>query len=198
MLKLITIAAVLMALTACQKQDGEQSGSVDTTLPEEKQITQPTADNTTVADLTSDALEGELDDSATETSDGMSAEGDPEGLDHIARRARMAEEGQGGDETSLPREARGNPQYWVTSDDYPPSAIRNAEQGTSGLMFDVTATGRVENCQVTASSGSSTLDEAACRLVTRRGRYSPALDEAGNPVAGGSKTMRYTWRLPDE
>ena len=94
--------------------------------------------------------------------------------------------------------ARGNPASWVTTDDYPPSSIRNQEQGTSGLTFDINEQGRIENCRVTSSSGSSTLDDTACRLVTRRGRYSPALDQAGNPTRGGTKTLRFTWRLPEE
>ncbi|PTQ13001.1 energy transducer TonB [Sphingomonas oleivorans] len=94
--------------------------------------------------------------------------------------------------------ARGNPGSWVTTDDYPPSAIRNEEQGTVGLTFEVNAQGRIENCRISSSSGSSTLDDAACRLVTRRGRYSPALDQSGNPIPGGTKTLRFTWRLPTE
>ncbi|MBU3078169.1 energy transducer TonB [Sphingomonas quercus] len=94
-------------------------------------------------------------------------------------------------------EARGNPGSWVTTDDYPPSAIRDGIQGTSQLTFDINPQGRIENCRVTASSGSPLLDDTACKLVVRRGRYSPALDQAGNPMSGGTKTLRFTWRLPE-
>lgn len=93
---------------------------------------------------------------------------------------------------------RGNPASWVTSEDYPASALRNEEQGVVGLTFDINAQGRVENCRVSSTSGSSVLDDTACRLVTRRGRYSPALDAAGNPIPGGTKTLRFTWKLPDD
>lgn len=93
--------------------------------------------------------------------------------------------------------ARGNPSSWVTTDDYPSSSIRNEEQGTTGLTFEVDPAGKVINCRVTSSSGSATLDDTACRLVTRRGRYTPALDQAGNPTGGGTKTLRFTWRLPE-
>lgn len=93
--------------------------------------------------------------------------------------------------------ARGNPGSWVTSDDYPASALRDGLQGKSTLTFNINAEGKIEGCRVTGSSGSSVLDEAACRLVTRRGRYSPAKDQNGQPTAGGSKTLTFTWRLPE-
>lgn len=91
--------------------------------------------------------------------------------------------------------ARGNPGEWVTNDDYPASALRNEEEGSVGISFNVNARGRVEGCSVTAGSGSRALDDATCRLVTSRGRYSPALDAAGNPIAGGRKSLRFTWKI---
>ena len=92
---------------------------------------------------------------------------------------------------------KGNPGSWVTNDAYPPSSVRDQEQGISGLTFEVNAQGRIENCRVSSSSGSATLDRTACSLVTRRGRYSPALNAAGQPVPGGTKTLRFTWKLPE-
>ncbi len=91
--------------------------------------------------------------------------------------------------------AKGNPASWVTNDDYPPSSLRAEEQGKVGITFSINAQGRVEGCTVTSPSGFSSLDKATCSLVTRRGRYSPALDAAGNPIAGGRKTLRFTWQI---
>ena len=91
---------------------------------------------------------------------------------------------------------KGNPGSWVTDADYPASALNAEEEGVSGLTFEVNAAGRIENCRVSSSSGSSTLDRTACRLVTSRGRYTPALDAAGRPTFGGTKTLRFTWKLP--
>ena len=91
--------------------------------------------------------------------------------------------------------AKGNPGSWVTQDDYPPAALRAEQEGSVGLSCNVNAQGRIENCSVTSSSGASVLDEATCRLVTRRGRYSPALDAAGNPIPGGRKTLRFRWQI---
>jgi protein TonB len=91
--------------------------------------------------------------------------------------------------------AKGNPADWITQDDYPPSSIRAEEEGTTSITWTINTQGRVENCRVTQSSGSSALDQAACRALTRRGRYSPATDAAGNPIAT-TQSRRVVWRLP--
>ena len=91
--------------------------------------------------------------------------------------------------------AKGDPAQWVSTDDYPPSSLRSQEEGTSAIAWDINTQGRVENCRVTSSSGSSALDRAACAAITRRGRYSPALDQAGNPIRSSS-SRRVTWRMP--
>ncbi len=92
--------------------------------------------------------------------------------------------------------AKGNPANWATTDDYPSSAIRAEEQGTTGFRVDVGPDGRVTSCQVTSSSGSSTLDEATCRLVTRRARFTPAKDTTGAAVSD-TYSNRIRWVLPE-
>ena len=59
-------------------------------------------------------------------------------------------------------------------DFYPALAMRQNEQGVSGLRLVVAADGRVSQCTVTKPSGSTTLDAAACQLATRRWRFTPA------------------------
>ncbi|SFN74825.1 energy transducer TonB [Sphingomonas sp. OK281] len=92
---------------------------------------------------------------------------------------------------------KGDPAQWVSTDDYPPSSLRAEEEGTVGIAWDINAQGRVENCRVTSSSGSSALDRAACAAITRRGRYSPAMDTAGNPIRSSS-SRRVTWKIPPQ
>lgn len=93
--------------------------------------------------------------------------------------------------------ARGDPAQWVTTDDYPPAALREERQGVSKLTWQINEQGRVENCQVVSSSGSPDLDEAACRLIVRRGKYTPAKDQNGNPIRTSSgRTVR--WQIPKE
>jgi len=93
--------------------------------------------------------------------------------------------------------AKGNLPSLFSTEDYPQSAIRNEEQGTTAVRLTIGTDGRVADCQVTASSGSSALDAATCSIIRRRARYSPAQDQAGNPIAG-SDTTRIRWELPEE
>lgn len=92
--------------------------------------------------------------------------------------------------------AKGNPANWISSDDYPPSALRQEAQGTTAISWDINEQGRVENCRVTSSSGNAALDDAACKAITRRGRYTPAVDQNGNPIRS-SQSRRVVWRLPE-
>ena len=93
--------------------------------------------------------------------------------------------------------AKGDPAQWITDADYPPAAQRDEREGTSAITWEINAQGRVENCRVTSSSGSSDLDDAACKLITRRGKYSPALDENGAPMRS-SASRRVKWVLPKD
>jgi protein TonB len=70
----------------------------------------------------------------------------------------------------------------VTSDDYPPVSILLAEQGLVKIKYLVQADGTVGECVVMTSSGSSRLDDAACTMVKRRWRFTPATQK-GKPVA---------------
>ena len=78
--------------------------------------------------------------------------------------------------------------------DYPSAARRNEEQGTVRVSFTVGTDGRVSNCSVVQSSGSSSLDSTTCRIFQSRFRYRPARDSAGNAM---STTVRssVTWEL---
>lgn len=81
----------------------------------------------------------------------------------------------------------------ISDEDYPPSAIRNEESGTSVASFVVGTDGKVQSCS--ASGASPSLDAETCKLIIRRFRYKPAMDASGQPVAE-TKTQRITWRLP--
>lgn len=86
-------------------------------------------------------------------------------------------------------EARSGAENWVSVDDYPPSSIRAREEGTTHVKYTANASGRVENCVVTTSSGSPALDRATCSSLTRRGRYKPTAQST-------ERTTSYTWALP--
>ncbi len=85
---------------------------------------------------------------------------------------------------------------WVARiiQDYPSRALRQEEEGTVGVRVTVGTNGRVDGCSVTSSSGSSILDQAACRSMQRYARFDPALNDAGNPISGSWSTS-ITYRL---
>lgn len=83
---------------------------------------------------------------------------------------------------------------WITNDDYPPGALRAGEQGTVAFDATIGADGRVTGCTVTSSSGSVALDDATCRLITRRARFTPSKDAAGKPISS-TYSSRFRWEL---
>jgi periplasmic protein TonB len=66
--------------------------------------------------------------------------------------------------------------------DYPPSALREREQGRPGFRLTVGPDGRVTGCVILVSSGSPALDSTTCRVLRNRARFTPAVDSNGRPV----------------
>lgn len=93
--------------------------------------------------------------------------------------------------------ARGNLLSLFSNDDYPQAAIRNEESGTTGVRLTIGPDGRVSDCSVTQSSGSSSLDSTTCSILRRRARFTPAKDQAGNPISD-TYSQRIRWELPSE
>lgn len=99
-----------------------------------------------------------------------------------------------------PSQARGastkNERSWAAriQDNYPARALREEIEGTVGVRVTVTPNGRVSNCQVTASSGSPILDQAACQGMERYAQFNPALDSGGSPTDGAYST-RITYKI---
>lgn len=93
--------------------------------------------------------------------------------------------------------ARANLNSYFSTDDYPAAATRERAEGTTAFQLTVNASGRVADCVITMTSGSTALDETTCRILRSRARYTPARDAGGNPTAG-TDSGRVTWRLPVE
>jgi TonB family protein len=94
-----------------------------------------------------------------------------------------------------PPKPKVSPGNWVTNDDYPPAAIRAGQSGVVGFTLTVDASGKVTDCVVDSSSGSSLLDSTTCTLLRARVAFAPARDENGRAVAG-SFSSRFRWELP--
>ena len=79
--------------------------------------------------------------------------------------------------------------------DYPSAAARLLEEGTTGMNLLITADGRVANAEVTQSSGSARLDEAAVKHAMRNWVFTPCT-ENGKAVSC-EQNMRLKWQLED-
>ena len=71
----------------------------------------------------------------------------------------------------------------ITSEDYPPAALRNEAEGRTSAGLVIDPNGRVRRCRIAQSSGHEILDSRVCQLALIRMRFSPALDAAGQPIA---------------
>jgi len=93
-----------------------------------------------------------------------------------------------------PSQARGvqpdNQGSWSRriQENYPPRAVRDEIQGRVGVRVTVGTNGRVADCSVTNSSGSSILDDAACAGMRSYARFKPALNDAGQAITGSYST----------
>jgi len=96
--------------------------------------------------------------------------------------------------TVEPARARANLASYVSNDDYPSSALRREEEGTTGFRLTVGTDGRVTNCTITSSSGSSALDNATCRIMRSRARFTPARNDRGDATTD-TVNARITWRI---
>jgi protein TonB len=95
----------------------------------------------------------------------------------------------------VPARAKANLASLFSDQDYPAAALAAREQGEVAFALDIGANGRVTDCTVTRSSGSSALDDTTCRLITSRARFTPALDATGATVPD-HLAGKIIWRLP--
>ncbi len=79
--------------------------------------------------------------------------------------------------------------------DYPLSAVRNEEAGTTTVDTCVTAEGRLVDITVASSSGSATLDAATLDWA-RSARYLPA-EINGEPFAVCGYRFDYVWQVAE-
>lgn len=94
---------------------------------------------------------------------------------------------------ATPRNAPGG---WITDRDYRSRWIREGREGVARFNLEVSATGRVSNCEIVGSTGHTVLDVATCRLITRRARFNPAVDSNGANVAG-TFSSSVNWQIPE-
>ena len=77
---------------------------------------------------------------------------------------------------------------------YPYWAMAMNEEGRVQFVADVNAAGMVTACRVTQSSGFPNLDLGTCDIVSSQGRFEPARDRNGRPIASDYRRT-VVWQL---
>ena len=73
------------------------------------------------------------------------------------------------------------PFHAISDEDYPPTMLREHEQGSVNVFLTVGINGQIDSC--VAQGAAKILNETSCKLLSRRARFIPATDKHGNPVA---------------
>jgi protein TonB len=97
--------------------------------------------------------------------------------------------------TQSAQSAKGDLRTLFSTDDYPASAAAAGAEGTVRASLTIGADGRVVSCNITQSSGNSSLDSTTCNILRRRAKFTPARDSNGNAVSDTIATPPISWRL---
>jgi protein TonB len=79
--------------------------------------------------------------------------------------------------------------------EYPAASIRLGEVGTTGLNLYIGEDGRVSDAQVSSTSGSERLDEAAKKHAVRSWKFNPCM--VGDKPVACWHPIRFTWKIED-
>lgn len=102
-------------------------------------------------------------------------------------------------ETFTPKRVRplGQPGLWVTPNDYPAADLRAEHEGITKFELIIGADGKVQSCRIIASSGWTSLDNAACAKLIKRGKFAAATD-AGGAAVPGTYSSAVRWTIPKD
>jgi protein TonB len=79
--------------------------------------------------------------------------------------------------------------------EYPAASIRLGEVGTTGLNLYIGEDGKVSDAQISSSSGSERLDEAAKKHAIRSWKFVPCM--VGDKPIACWHPIRFTWKIED-
>ena len=91
--------------------------------------------------------------------------------------------------------AKGDLRTLFSADDYPASAQSAGAEGTAQAQLTIGPDGRVVGCNLTRSTGNSSLDSATCNILRRRAKFTPARDSNGQATTDTVTTPPIVWRL---
>jgi protein TonB len=91
--------------------------------------------------------------------------------------------------------AKGDLRTLFSADDYPAAAQSAGAEGTAQAQLTIGPDGRVVGCNLTRSTGNSSLYSATCNILRRRAKFTPARDSNGQATTDTVTTPPIVWRL---
>lgn len=75
-----------------------------------------------------------------------------------------------------------NPGGWLRSSDFPLKPLYQGMNGYVRFRLDVDETGKIAGCRVLYRTNPDEFADLSCQLITKRAKFTPALDAKGAPV----------------
>jgi hypothetical protein len=75
-----------------------------------------------------------------------------------------------------------SPYKWVVSSDYPTNMLSAGQPALVNFRLNIGPDGVPTECHIQATTRPKEFDDAVCKSVMRRARFSPALDAKGQPM----------------
>ena len=72
---------------------------------------------------------------------------------------------------------------WFNASDYPTAALRKNLSGAVRFRLGIDDDGQIENCTIQSSYSDPSFPEKVCSEFQRKGKFEPARDAEGSPVA---------------
>lgn len=116
--------------------------------------------------------------------------GTGEGSGGQGRGAGAGGDGNGGGDDVPPRQIKGHLKF----SDLPADVRDAGAERSVSVRYQVGIDGRVGNCTILVSSGSSELDQRICQLIQQRFRFDPSRTQDGQPVPSIIEE-RHSWKL---
>lgn len=88
-----------------------------------------------------------------------------------------------------------SPGKWIVSSDYPTDMLAAGQPALVNFRLNVGPDGVPTACHIQATTRPKEFDDAVCKSVMRRARFSPALDAQGQPLVSYYQNNVY-FRLP--
>jgi TonB family protein len=95
----------------------------------------------------------------------------------------------------IAKPAKGDLRAIFSADDYPAEAIRREQEGSARFLLLISENGSVAGCHVLEPSGVPVFDALGCQVLTKRAKFTPALDASGKPMRSAVTTPKINWRL---